>query len=54
MGLTLKETGRLTYTMFGKLYAHYKDDFDTEMRLKNANMTYAEAFAKAQKDEEWF
>lgn len=40
--------------MFNRLYAHYKSNFDLEMRLKNANMTYAEAFAKSQKAEEWF
>lgn len=40
--------------MFNKLYRHYKDNFDYEMRLKNANVTYAEAYAQSQKDEEWF
>lgn len=40
--------------MFNKLYGHYKDNFDFEMRLKNANKTYAEAFIKSQQDEEWF
>ena len=40
--------------MFNKLYEHYKADFDLEMRLKNANMTYEEAFRKAQASEEWF
>lgn len=40
--------------MFNKLYGHYKDNFDMEMRLKNANMTYKEAFVKSQQDEEWF
>lgn len=44
----------MTLTLFNKLYMHYKDTFDTEMRLRNANMTYAEAWAEAQKDEEWF
>lgn len=39
---------------FMKLYQHYKDDFDLEMRLRNANMTYEEAFVKSQKAEEWF
>jgi hypothetical protein len=54
LGLTFKETGRLTLTMFNKLYGHYKRNWDLEMRLAHANMTYAEAFIKAQKDEEWF
>lgn len=52
--LTIRETGRLTLTMFNKLYTHYKNTFDLEMRLKNANITYEEAYNKAQKDEEWF
>jgi hypothetical protein len=40
--------------MFNKLYGHYKSNWDLEMRLTKANMTYAEAFIKSQKDEEWF
>lgn len=40
--------------MFIKLYGHYKSDFDFEMRLRNANLTYEEAFQKAQESEEWF
>jgi hypothetical protein len=40
--------------MFSKLYQHYKNNFDTEMRLTKANMTYAEAEIKSQKEEEWF
>lgn len=40
--------------MFNKLYGHYKNDWDFEMRLTQKNMTYAEAYNKAQKDEEWF
>ena len=40
--------------MFNKLYGHYKDNWDMEMRLRKANMTYAEAFEKSQADEEWF
>lgn len=53
LGLSFKETGRLTLTMFNKLYGHYKDMWDMEMRLTKANMTYAEAFVKSQRDEEW-
>lgn len=41
-------------TMFNKLYGHYKNNWDLEMRLSNANMTYREAYIKSQKDEEWF
>ena len=39
--------------MFNKLYEHYKNDFDMEMRLRNANVTYKQAFIQSQKDEEW-
>lgn len=41
-------------TMFNKLYAHYKDDFDYEMLLKESHTTYADAYIKAQQAEEWF
>ena len=44
----------MTVTLFNKLYAHYKNDFDMEMRLKNANMTYAEAKEKQRIAEDWF
>ena len=54
MNLSFKETGRLTLYMFNKLYEHYKTNFDIEMRLFKANLTYAESFEKAQEDEEWF
>ena len=53
MHLTFKETGRLTLTMFNKLYQHYKNDFDFEMRLTKLNMTYEESYQKAMQDEEW-
>lgn len=51
--MSIKETGRLTLTMFNKMYGHYKDVWDMEMRLTQANMTYAEAHDKSMKDEEW-
>jgi len=54
LNLSFKETGRLTLRMFNRLYGHYKDMWDYEMRLTKVNMTHAEAFAKSQKDEEWF
>ena len=53
LNLSFKETGRLTIRLFNKLYGHYKNDWDFEMRLRKGNMTYAEAFIKAQEDEEW-
>ena len=43
----------MTLATFFKFYKHYKDTFDIEMRLKNANMTYSEASRKAQEAEEW-
>lgn len=52
--MTYKETGRLTLVTFMKLYQHYKDDFDVELRLKNNNMTYEELYNKSQQNEEWF
>lgn len=54
MNLSFKETGRLTVTMFNKLYGHYKNMWDLEMRLTNCNVTHAEAYAKSLQDEEWF
>lgn len=39
--------------MFDKLYSHYKDNWDYEMRLRKANMTYKEAEKKAKRQEEW-
>lgn len=44
----------MTLTMFNKLYGHYKNNFDMEMRLTKANLTYHEAHEQSMKDEEWF
>ena len=52
--MSFKETGRMTLTMFNKMYRHYKDNFDVEMRLKNRDVTYSEAWIQSQRDEEWF
>lgn len=43
----------MTLTLFNKLYQHYKNTFDMEMRLAKANMTYEEAYIQSQKQEEW-
>ena len=43
----------MTLFLFLKLYKHYKDTFDLELRLTKANMTYEEARAKSQKSDEW-
>lgn len=52
--MTFKEVGRMTLKMFNKLYTHYKNDFDLEMKLKNANMTYEQAYNKSIQNDEWF
>ena len=52
--LSFHETGRMTLTLFNKLYRHYKDMWDMEMRLTKANMTYEDAYKKSQQDQEWF
>lgn len=54
LGLTFRETGRLTLKLFNKLYQCYKDDFDHEMYMQKTGYTYAGLEAKAQKSEEWF
>ena len=55
LGLSFREVGRLTLNLVLRLYKHYKDAFDTELMLRRANMTYAEAEAKAYKREtSWF
>lgn len=54
LGLTFKETGRITLTLFNKLYHHYKNAFDLEMRLHQTNTTYAEAYQKDIDAQEWF
>ena len=40
--------------MFNKLYAHYKTDWDYEMALRASRTTYAQAYEKQMKSEEWF
>ena len=40
-------------TTFNKLYGHYKDNFDLEMRMTHNNVTYRELYQKMQQDEEW-
>ena len=39
--------------MFNRLYGHYKDMWDYEMRLEKNNMTHSEAYIKSMEDEEW-
>lgn len=54
MGFTFKEVGRLTIRIFMKFYHNYQDNFDLEMRLRNANVTYKELYERQMKEEEWF
>lgn len=44
----------MTYCLFNKLYQHYKDVFDLELRLKTRDMTYRELYKKSQQEDEWF
>lgn len=43
----------MTITLFNRMYAHYKNAFDMELMLWRAGMTYAEAYAKSQQEQEW-
>lgn len=52
--MSFKEVGRITLRSFMKLYKHYKNNFDLEMRLKNKNMTYEELYNQSQKNNRWF
>ena len=54
LGLTLRETGRITLTLFNKLYMHYRNSFDYELMLQKLGKTYAEADQAANDAEEWF
>ena len=51
-----KEIGRMTVRKFLKLYDHYKDNFDLELKMKSNNITYSQ-LAKLQEknggDGEW-
>lgn len=52
--MTYKEVGKLTLRTFNRLYQHYKNDFDLEMKLKQANVTYKELEERQLANEEWF
>lgn len=53
LGLTFKETGRLTLYVFNKLYQHYKDNWDLEMLLFKSGKTYKNIKEEQNKDEYW-
>lgn len=54
LGFTYEETGRLTLSLFNKMYKHYKDCFDLEMQMKAKNVTYSQLYVMSQKEQEWF
>lgn len=54
LGISFHDVGRMTLTLFNRLYACYKDDFDLETILRASNTTYAELYEKTQKEQEWF
>ena len=53
LNLSFKETGRLTYRLFSKLYQHYKNNFDLELQMKIKNVTYGELYNRQQQEDEW-
>lgn len=48
-----KRVGRLTLTLFNKLYKCYKDNFDMEMMMNKSGITYHQANKKALEKELW-
>ena len=57
MGLTTKEIGRMTLTLFNRLYKNYKLNFFKEMAIWKRGITFAQYEAEARKqagDSEWF
>lgn len=52
--MTIKQTGRLTFRLFSKLYQHYKDTFDMEMKMQRNGITYRQLAEQAETEEEWF
>lgn len=57
LGLSFKEVGRITLTLFNKLYDHYKYNFFKEMAIYKRGITFAQYEAEARKEageEEWF
>lgn len=52
--MSFKEVGRITLRLFNKLYGHYKDNFDLEMKMKNTSTTYADIKIRTQNQDRWF
>ena len=53
LGLTLKESGRLTFKQFIEMYQAYKDTFDTELILFYTTTTYSDLKNKSEESDEW-
>lgn len=53
LNFSYKETGRLTLSLFNKLYQYYKDDFDLELQLRLSGTTYSNLKKKQEKQERW-
>ena len=54
LGLSRKEVGRLTPSLFSRLYQHYKDNFDLELKMMYSGTTYGSLKARQEQEEEWF
>lgn len=44
----------MTLTTFNRMYQHYQDAWDLEMRLWKSNTTHSELYEKSQHEQEWF
>lgn len=44
----------MTFTLFNRLYAHYKNDWSMEMMLTRAGMSYEDLDKKIREKEDWF
>ena len=53
LGLSHREAGRLTLATFSRMWQHYKDNFDLELRLRFSGVTYEELRTKSDDSEEW-
>lgn len=53
LGLSFREVGRLTLGMFNRMWQHYKDNFDLELRLRWSGVTYEALRTQTDESEEW-
>ena len=54
LGLTYKQTGRITLSVFNGLYAGYKRQWDLEHQLDWANKTFEDLSERVYKSQRWF